>query len=133
MQRTPSVTWDGLKSEYYYNLKTLQTAIDVVYNSAFELNRIYSDVMKKARDSPQDTMKAFADSWLKKIDIDNIEFFLPIKEDYKKLLVNTSHKDYQDFGAALQQKLHKNSIASLEAYHLSMQTFYDTWIEMWSK
>ena len=45
-----SSSWSDLKSEYYHNLKTLQTARSEAHNSTVEMNRIYLEVIKKARD-----------------------------------------------------------------------------------
>ena len=47
MQKNNDVPWDELKNQYYHHLRTLQDALAVVNNSTFELNRIYTEVIKK--------------------------------------------------------------------------------------
>ena len=132
MEKLSGISWDELKSQYYYHLRTLQNALDIVNNSTFELNRIYSEVIKKSRDTSPDLMEKFAKSWLRQINVKSINPILPIKGDYNKLLDKPTYKNYQDFGAKLQKSMQKNSIYSFEAYQKSMQSFYDTWMKMWS-
>ena len=130
MHTTP-VSWSDLKSQYFYNLMTLQNSITVAYNSTIEMNRIYSEVIKKAKDSSPEIMKLFTVSWLKKIDMDNMEQFASLKKESVKLLDSPSEENFKDFGLALQQQLQKESISFLDVYHATMNAFYETWKEMW--
>ena len=132
MQKNNDVPWDELKNQYYHHLRTLQDALAVVNNSTFELNRIYAEVIKKSRDTSPDMMKEFADSWIKQINTKSIDPALPIKDDCKKLLDKPTHENYQDFGAKLQKMMQKNTSYQFEAYQKAMQSFYDTWMKMWS-
>lgn len=128
---TPTVSWSDLKSQYFYNLMTLQNSITVAHNSTIEMNRIYSEVIKKAKDSSPETMKLFIVSWLKKIDVDNMEQFTSLKKESVKLLDAPSEENFKDFGLALQQQLQKEYISFLDVYSATMNAFYDTWKEMW--
>jgi hypothetical protein len=131
MQVTQTPSWDDLKCEYFHNLKTLKTSIDVAQNSLVEMNRIYLDVIKKSRKTGKNTLKTFTSSWIKKIDVDHMSEFPDIKEEHEKIFENPSEKNLADFGYSVQQKLYNDSIARLSAYRASMNAFYDTWKEMW--
>ncbi|MEX0862438.1 hypothetical protein [Nitrosopumilus sp.] len=110
---------------------TLKSAIEVTQNSILEMNRIYSEVIKKAGKTNPNTMKIFANSWIKKTNMDHMKDFPNMKEEYEKILDYPSEKNLQDFGFNIQQKLYNNAIIKLDTYQISMNAFYDTWEEMW--
>ena len=116
MQSNQTTTWQDLKCEYFHNLMTLKTSIAVAQNSIMEMNRIYSDVIKKSEKTSNNTMRVFANSWMKKIDINQIQEFPEIKEEHERVLEDPSERKLQDFGFNLQQKLYNSSIAQLSAY-----------------
>ena len=124
-------TWQDLKEKYYHNLMVLKASIGEVQNSIIEMNRIYSDVIKKSEKTNLNTRRIFANSWIKKIDEDNMGEFPNMKKEHEKIIKNPSEKNLQDFGVNLQQKLYNNSISRLNTYQASMSAFYDTWKEMW--
>lgn len=131
MLKNSTVSWSDLKSHYFHNLKILQSAITVIHNSSIELTEIYSDIIRKSKNSSPETMKQFMHSWIKKIDVDYIEMMPEIKDDYEKIISDPTEKSIPDFGFKIQQKLQKNSISKLDAYHVTTCAFYETWQEMW--
>ncbi|NNL59008.1 MAG: hypothetical protein HKP31_06060 [Nitrosopumilus sp.] len=131
MLKNSTDSWSDLKSHYFYNLKTLQTAITIVHNSSIELTRLYSEIIRKSKTSSPETMKQFVHSWIKKIDTDYVELLPDIKEDYKKIISDPTEESLENLGFKIQQKLQKNSISKLDAYHVTLNAFYKTWKEMW--
>ena len=135
MQTQHNITWDELKSQYYHNLKNLESSIDAANKSSIELFRIYSQVMKKSNNTPDEVLKNFKDSWLRKIEEKNSRFSSIIRHEFDKFQTNSnpSEKDFNDFESALQQKLLHQSLGLLTDYQLTRQVFYDTWLKFWSK
>jgi len=125
-----SSSWSDLKSEYYYNLKTLQTAITAAHTSMIGMTRIYSEVIKKSKDTSTETLQKFVELWFDKTDNDDLKIS-EIQEEYKKLMNNPTEKTFQDMGLKLQDILSQKSIRELEACQKIMANFYKTWKEMW--
>ncbi|MCV0411352.1 hypothetical protein [Nitrosopumilus sp.] len=131
MQVKQSTSWHDLKCRYFHNMMTLKSSITVAQNSILEMNKIYSEVIKKAEKTNPNTMKMFVNSWIKKINMDYMKDFPSMKEEHKKILDEPSKKNLQDFGFNMQQRLYNNTIVRLDTYQNSMNAFYDTWEEMW--
>ena len=131
MQKISEMSWDEAKKYYKHNLNTLKTSIDVAQNATEEMNKIYSQVIKKANTTSYNKLQKFADLWAQKIDLDNMEDSLLIKNDYKKLIDEPSPRDFREFGQSLQQRVYRRSISNLDAYKDTMESFYDTWKTMW--
>ena len=124
--------WPDLKSEYYHNLRNLQTSIQAAHTSAAELNRIYSEVLRKSSDSPPQTMKQFFKLWFKTMDKKFLERLADISNDYENIEKNPTEKNLQELGTKL-QKLNQKSISELEIYEIIMAEFYKAWRKMWPK
>ena len=125
-------TWDDLKNHYFDNLNELHGAITKVSDSSLELTRIYSEIIKKSKDSSPETIRQFVESWMERIDGDDIEKLSLIKDEYEKIQSEPTPENLKDLGFKIQQKLHKESIAKLDAYDGVMRAFYDTWKDTWS-
>ena len=134
MQKS-NIQWDELKNQYYHQLQTLQNSLDMAQHSSIELYRIYSEVIKKSRNTNPSTLKKFSDSWLKKLDIENFVASSEIKEEYNELLKNPepTEADLNNFEQVLQKEFKDRSLFLLTAYHLTMQRFFDTWMDMWAE
>lgn len=130
-----TITWDELKNQYYHNLQSLQTSMDVTHSSSIELYRIYTEVMNKAKNTSPETIKRFTDSWLKKLKEEGVTSVPGLKEQYNNLVKNPNptEDDLNEFERQLQNILKDRALVLLASYHLVMQGFYDTWMEMWSK
>ena len=135
IMQTANISWDELKSQYYHNLQNLQNSMDAAHNSSIELYRIYSDVMKKSRNTNPAILKKFSESWLKKLDFENLVVSSELKDQYNRLLKNSSpsEADLNDFEQTLQKEFKDRSLILLASYHLAMQGFFDTWMDMWSE
>ncbi|MCV0366100.1 MAG: hypothetical protein K5798_02400 [Nitrosopumilus sp.] len=131
MQVKQPTSWHDLKCRYFHNMMTLKSSITVAQNSILEMNKIYSEVIKKAGKTNPNTMKMFVNSWIKKINMDYMKEFPSMKEEHKKILDEPSKKNLQDFGFNMQQRLYNNAIVRLDTYQNSMNAFYDTWEEIW--
>lgn len=126
-----SSTWSDLRSEYYHNLKTLQTSIIAAQNSTVEMNKIFSETIKKSKNSSPETMQKFFNLWFEKSAVNNLETLPEVNKSYKRLKENPTEKNFQDFGFKFQNELHQKSIAELESYQRLMVSFYHAWKEMW--
>lgn len=124
-------TWINLNNHYFDNLNDLHGAINKIQNSSIELTKIYSEIIKKSKDSSPETVRTFVHSWMEKIDPDNVELMPLLKEEYAKIQSNPSDANLEYLGSKIQQKLHRESISKLDAYEDIMRTFYDTWNETW--
>ena len=133
MQTTKS-NWDELKNQYYHNLQTLHTSIDVAHNSSIELYRLYNEVMKKSKNTDPNTLKKFVDLWLKKLNIDSVNASPDLKKTYQNLIEksNPNIEDLNEFERTLHREFKERALVLLSAYNLAMEGFYDTWMEMWS-
>jgi len=123
--------WDELKKQYKRNLKSLQTSINSAYDATVEMNRIYSQVVEKSKNSTKKEIKTFLNLWsenLWKRDISNAYAF---QDEFEKLLENPSNQKMQDFGVFLQKKVYSDSIRTIDNYRLIMDTFYLAWEKIW--
>lgn len=126
-------TWVDLKKHYFDNLNELHDAINKVQNSSLELTRVYSEIIKKSKDSSPETVRKFVHLWMKKIDPDDVELMPLLKEEYNEIQSNPSEANLEYLGSKIQQKLHRESILKLDAYDGIVRAFYDTWDETWPK
>jgi len=133
MQTNPEMSWPELKSKFYHNLKTFENSIKNAHSSSIEMDKIFSQIMDKSRDSPAETMEDFAKSWLKKVNIEKNPSLSSLRDDYEKLMgkKNPSKTDFHEFELSLLQTLHLESIKRLDAHNFVMHAFYETWNEKW--
>lgn len=129
MQQNSS--WSDLKSEYYHNLRMLETSIQAAHNATLEMNRIYLEVIKKSRGSTPEVMKKFSDAWIDSIPKTTLEHIPDLNNNYEKIKSNPSSENFEKFGSNLQKNLKNKSISEMESYCQVMASFYNSWKGMW--
>ena len=125
------ISWNEIEETYKKNLDSLKDSANMALNSTVSMNRIYSQVMKKAHDTSDKTLNKFAELWYNSIDFENLESSSMLKNDFDTLLRDSTQNEFENFGSSLQQQVYKKSITGLDDYRITMQAFYDTWKNMW--
>lgn len=127
------MSWKELQDKYYENMKKFDDSVNSLEESSNEIKKIYSQVMENSKDDSTEIRKKFVDLWLHRIDIENNQSFLEIKDEYETFLKGPSPSvpDYENFEASLNQKLCQKSISILDAYGDFLKGFFDTWKDMW--
>ena len=124
-------SWSDLKSEYYHNLRMLESSIQAAYNATLEMNRIYLEVIKKSRDSTPEVMKKFSDTWINAIPKASLDHMSSLSNDYEKIKSSPTAENLENFGITLQNNVKQKSISEMQSYCQIMASFYDSWKEMW--
>ena len=125
------ISWPEIEETYKKNLESLKDSANVALNSTISMNRIYSQIMKKAHNTSDKTLGKFAELWYENIDFENLESSSVLENDFETLLHDSTQKKFQNFGLSLQQQVYQKSITGLDDYRITMQAFYDTWKNMW--